>query len=45
MDVSGWKMGKIVMDLCQGKKGNSYIFQYYMNVGVFEALTGKRRQE
>jgi len=38
-------MGKIVRDLCQGKKGNSYIFQYYMNVGVFEALTGKRRQK
>jgi len=38
-------MVKIVRDLCQGKKGNAYIFQHYMNIGVFEALTGKRRQE
>jgi hypothetical protein len=38
-------MGKIVRDLGQGKKGNSYIFQYYMNVGVFEVLSGKIRQE
>jgi hypothetical protein len=38
-------MGKIVRDLGQGKKENSYIFQYYMNVGVFEVLMGKIRQE
>jgi len=29
-------MGKIVRDLGQGKRGNSCIFQHYMNVGVFE---------
>jgi len=38
-------MGEIVRDLGQGNKGDSYIFQYYMNVGVFEVLTGKRGQE
>jgi hypothetical protein len=38
-------MGKIVRDLGKDKKGNPYIFQYHMNAGVFEVLTGKIRQE